>query len=92
MRLSEKDGLLVKENEGRRLMKVIEGRRLIEALLGGFVSEVEGLRANNGLDATLVRPLDVLDLTELKTARTLLAGEYLEGLGFNDNRGRGRAG
>jgi hypothetical protein len=90
-RLNEKDGLLFKENEGRRLMKFMEGRRLIEALFGGLVSEVDGLRANNGLDATLVRPFDVLDLTELKTARTLLAGEDLEGLGFNENRGRGRS-
>lgn len=64
----------------------------MDGLLEGLDSDVvDGLRANSGLDATRVNPLEVLDLTELNMARTLLTGEDLEGLGFNVNRGRGRS-
>jgi hypothetical protein len=68
----------------------MEGRRLIEGLLEGLDSE--GLRANKGLDATLVRPLAVLDLTELKTDRIPPMFEDLLARGLREKRGMGRSG
>ena len=73
-------------------MKFIEGRRLIEGLLNGLDSVDDGLRTNMGLDATLVNPLEVLDLTELKMALIPLTADDLDGRGFKVNLGRGRSG
>jgi hypothetical protein len=83
----ENDGLLLIENEGRRLINVMEGRRLIEGRLNGFGSEEEGLRAKDGRDETLVSPL----LAD--SNKDLMPLEFIfDGRGFSENLGSGGEG
>lgn len=82
----ENDGLRIRGNDGLRFIKLMEGGRLKDGRLG-VLDPDDDWRANKGLDATLVRPLAVLDFTELKIDQ---AGEGLDARGFNEKRGRGR--